>query len=183
MFGIRLAVDEVHSGRATTAATLGPILVQRSGLSALRDLISRHFAPRARVLQARSGLTALRSIARTIRESDPTVAADIERRVEQIEATTVEFAQVRAAHLVGSGAVVLAASERADLDRLLSGQAPSLMVGLDASATSAAVRTAALAGIGRWRTLASDPLADPTLVEVCDVAARTLEHVYAGTTD
>ena len=181
MFGIRLAVDEVRSGRATTAAALGPILVQRSGLIALRDLISRHFAPRARVLQARSGLTALRSIARTVRESDPTAAADIERRIEQIEATTVEFAQVRAAHLVGSGAVVLADRERVELDRLLSGQAPPLLVGLDATATSDAVRTAALAGIGRWRTLATDPLADPTLVEVCDVAARTLEHVYAGT--
>ncbi len=183
MFGIRLAVDEVRSGRAPTAAALGPILVQRSGLLALRDLISRRFAPRARVLQARSALTALRAIARTLREIDPVAASDIERRVEEIEATTVEFAQVRAAHLVGSGAVMLADSERAELDRLLSGLAPAMLLGLDATATPDAVRGAALAGISRWRTLASDPLADPRLVEVCDVAARTLEHVYAAASD
>lgn len=180
MFGVRLALDEVRSGRATTAATLGPLLVERSGLLALRTLISRHFAPRARVLQARSGLTALRSIARTLRELDPTVASDIERQVEQIEATTIEFAQVRAAHLVGSGAVVLDDAERAELDRLLSGQAAPLLLGLAPTASTEDVNAAALAGIGRWRTLAADPLADPTVVEVCDVAARTLEHIYAG---
>ena len=181
MFGIRLAIDEVRSGRATTAATLGPILVERSGLLALRELISRHFAPRARILQARSGLTALRSIARTVRGIDPIVASDIERRVEQIEATTIQFAQVRAAHLVGSGAVVLAADERTELDRLLSGAAPESLLGLALSATRDQVRAAALAGISRWRTLASDPLADPTVIEVCEVATRTLEHIYVGT--
>ena len=183
MFGIRFAVEEVRSGRATTATTLGPSLVQHSGLAGLRDVISRHFAPRARVLQARSGLTALRSIARALRETDPTAATDLERRVEQIESTTVEFAQVRAAHLVGSGAVAFADDERAELARLLSGQAPSLLLGLDVAAPSAAVRAAALAGIGRWRDLATDPLADPTMVEVCDIAARTLEHIYAGAAD
>ncbi len=180
MFGIRLAIDEVRSGRATTAATLGPILVERSGLLALRELITRHFAPRARVLQARSGLTALRSIARTLRGLDPVAASDIERRVEQIEATTIQFAQVRAAHLVGCGAVVLNDAERAELDRLLSGQEPAVLVGLDATASGADVKAAALAGIGRWRMLAADPLADPVTVEVCDVATRTLEHVYAA---
>ena len=183
MFGIRFAVDEVRSGRATTAAALGAALVQRSGLTALRELILRHFGPRARVLQARTGMTALRSIARTLRETDSEAAADIERRVEQIEATTVEFAQVRAAHLVGSGVVVLTDEERAELDRLLSGLTPALLLGLDESATSDELRSAALAGIGRWRNLATDPLADPTMIEVCDVAARTLEHVYAGTAD
>ena len=183
MFGIRFAVEEVRSGRATTATTLGPSLVQRSGLTGLRDVISRHFAPRARVLQARSGLTALRSIARALKDTDPTAATDLERRLEQIESTTVEFAQVRAAHLVGSGAVAFADGERSELSRLLSGQAPALLLGLDASAPSAAVRAAALAGIGRWRDLATDPLADPTMVEVCDIAARTLEHIYAGTAE
>ena len=79
--------------------------------------------------------------------------------------------------------MVFSDAERAELDRLLSGQAPALLLGLDASAPSAAVRAAALAGIGRWRELATDPLADPTMVEVCDIAARTLEHVYAATAE
>jgi hypothetical protein len=178
MFGVRLALQEIKAGRGTTAATLGPILVEHSGLTALRELLTRHFAPRARVLQARSALTALRAIARSVKDVSPAVAADIERRVEQVEATTVQFAQVRAAHLVGSGAVNVTAGERTELERLLSGAGAEVVLGLGPSASVDDVRNAALAGISRWRTAAGDPLADPTYVEVCDVAARTLEQIY-----
>lgn len=181
MFGVRLAVREIKEGRASTAATLGPILVQYSGLANLRQLLQRHFAPRAKVLQARSALTALRVIARSIRDVSPAVAADIERRVEQVEATTVQFAQVRAAHLVGSGSVTVTPDERAELDRLFSGGPPSMLLALPPTASADDLRTAALTGISRWRTAAGDPLADPGYVEVCDVAARTLEQLYAGT--
>jgi hypothetical protein len=111
---------------------------------------------------------------------DATIAADVERRVEQVEATTVQFAQVRAAHLVSSGVVSFSDGERSELDRLFSGldNAPSL--GLVSSASAAEVQSAALAGISRWRTLASDPLADPTFIEVCEVATRTLEQIYSA---
>jgi hypothetical protein len=142
-------------------------------------LLTRHFAPRARVLQARSALTALRAIARSLKEVSPAVAADIERRVEQVEATTVQFAQVRAAHLVGSGAVNVTADERTELERLMSGAAPVIVLGLAPTAAPDDIRNAALTGISRWRTSAGDPLADPTYIEVCDVAARTLEQIYA----
>lgn len=179
MFGVRLAVREIRAGRGTTAAELGPILVQHSGLASLRNLLTRHFAPRARVLQARSALTALRAIARSLKEVSPGAAADIERRVEQVEATTVQFAQVRAAHLVGSGAVNVTADERVELERLMSGAAPVIVLGLPPTASPDDIRNAALTGISRWRTAAGDPLADPTYIEVCDVAARTLEQIYA----
>ena len=53
------------------------------------------------------------------------------------------------------------------------------MLGLPAGATTDDVRAAAIAGISRWRTKAGDPLADPTMIEVCDVAIRTLERTYA----
>lgn len=180
LFGTRLVVQEIRAGRGTTASTLGPILVEYSGLAALRQLIAQHFAPRARILQSRSGLTALRSIARSVRSMDPAIASEIERQVEQIEATTVQFAQVRAAHLVGSGLVVLPDAERGELDRLFSGLEGAPSMGLAVSATQAEVQAAALSGISRWRTLASDPLADPTYIEVCEVATRTLEQIYVG---
>jgi hypothetical protein len=179
MFGVRLAVREIREGRGTTAAALGPILVQHSGLANLRQLLVRHFAPRARVLQARTAITSLRAIARSIKDTAPSVAADIDRRVEQVEATTVQFAQVRAAHLVGSGAVNMTPSERSELEMLLSGVAPVAMLNLPPTATPDDVRAAALQGITKWRTAAGDPLADPTYIEVCDVAARTLEQIYA----
>ncbi len=180
MFGIRLVLEELRAGRGTTASALGPILVQHSGLNELRQLISQYFAPRARVLQARSALTALRAIARALKTIDSTMAADVERRLEQVEATTVQFAQVRAAHLVGSGAVSFSDAERHELELLFSGLDGAVLVGLTGSASQADVQSAALAGISRWRTLASDPLADPSFIEVCDVATRTLEQIYSA---
>ena len=92
----------------------------------------------------------------------------------------MQFAQVRAAHLVGSGAVNVTAGERAELDRLLSGAPPAALLGLPPTAPADEVRTAAMAGISRWRTAAGDPLADPTYIEVCDVAVRTLEQIYSS---
>lgn len=179
MFGVRVAVEEVRSGRATTAAVLGRILVEVSGLTGLHEVISRSFAPRARVLQARTALAGLRAIARAVRPLNATLAAEVERRVEEIEATTVEFAQVRAAHLVSSGVVTFATDEATELDRLLNGNGPAQMLGLSQAATSDEVAAAAMVGIARWRTLASDPMADSTFIEVCEVAARTLEQIYA----
>jgi hypothetical protein len=40
--------------------------------------------------------------------------------------------------------------------------------------------TAALQVIARWRDRASDPLADPAVVEVCETAARTGEAIYGA---
>lgn len=179
MFGVRLALQEMRSGRASTAATLGPILVERSGLVELRQLISRHFGPRARVLQARTAISSLRTISRTVRDTDPALSAEVERELERIEVTTVEFAQVRGAHLVSTGAVQVTPQERIELDRIVSGRAGAAVLGLAVGASTDDVRAAAIAGISRWRTKAGDPLADPTTLEICDVAIRTLERTYA----
>ena len=55
-----------RAGRAT-AAQLGPQLVEISGLGELRRVIAQHFLPRARVLQARSALAAVRALAVELR--------------------------------------------------------------------------------------------------------------------
>ena len=168
------------AGRGTTAATLGPILVQQSGLTALRE--SDH--PPLRATGACAAGTLRRSlrcgrIARRWRTVSPAVAADIERRIEQLEATTVQFAQVRAAHLVGSGAVNVTAGER--------GRTGAAAVAGPARVHRSACRRrhpSSRSQSRRWRASpggapqAGDPLADPTYIEVCDVAARTLEQIY-----
>ena len=74
----------------------------------------------------------------------------------------------------------MTAGERAELERLLSGASPAALLGLSPTAPADEVRNAALVGISRWRTAAGDPLADPTYIEVCDVAARTLEQIYSS---
>ncbi|MDO8362241.1 MAG: dynamin family protein [Actinomycetota bacterium] len=180
LFGVRLALAEIRAGNGTTAATLGPILVRHSGLTVLRQLISQHFMPRARVLQARSGLVALRSLARSLEAVVPVLAADIDRRLEHLESSTVQFAQVRAAHLLACGAASVAAGEVADLERLFNGSPSPTSLGLAPSTPAQQVQVAALSAIARWRTQASDPLADPTTVEVYDIATRVVEQVFGS---
>ncbi|HUC32832.1 MAG TPA: dynamin family protein [Ilumatobacteraceae bacterium] len=181
LFGLRLALREIQQGRANTAAALGPLLVDASGLQSLRQLILSHFMPRARILQARSALVALRALSRQIAGTAAGLASDVDRQLEQIEASTVQFAQVRGAHLVGSGAVSVPASDRAELDRLFATTDPVSALGLSSGASRDQVQAAALAGIGRWRNAAADPLADPTSIEVFDTAARVLEGIYGAT--
>jgi hypothetical protein len=179
LFGVRLAVQEIRSGRASTAATLGPLLVEVSGLPDLRRVLTRHFGPRARVLQARTALVSLRSIARDLRSVDPALAADIERELERIEVSTIEFALARGAHLVASGAVDLSADERVEIERVVDGLRGAAVLGLPSTASGDQVRAASIEAITRWRTRAGDPLADPTTVEVCDIAVRSFERAYA----
>ncbi|MEM9606394.1 MAG: dynamin family protein [Actinomycetota bacterium] len=179
MFGIRVAVAEIRSG-ATTAAQLGPKLVEHSGLPELQRVIAEHFLPRARVLQARSALAAIRTLARHVGVHDPALASGIDRDAEQLEASAVEFGQIRAAHLVASGVVTVADRERYDLQRLLlSGPTPAAL-GLDESAGTDAVQAAALETVSHWRARAQDPFADPRMVEVAETAARTGESLYAA---
>ena len=181
LFGVRLALSEIKAGRGTTAAAMGPILVEQSGLTALRQLITQHFMPRARVLQARSGLVALRSLARSLEVVLPALASDIDRRLEQLEASTVQFAQVRAAHLVASGAASVLSAERGDLDRLFASPPSERSLGLAPGTPRPQVQAEAMKAIARWRTQAGDPLADPTTVEVYDIATRVVEQVYGST--
>ena len=179
MYGVRFALDQIRAG-ASSAAQLAPLLVQRSGLPDLREIIERHFLPRARVLQARTALVALRALAHDLRADDPVAAGQIEREAERIEAGAVEFAQLRVAHLVLSGAVRVAEDERTEIERVLLAPDGASALGLPGDAPVEDRRSLAIAGIERWRTKASDPLADPALVETCETVARTYEGIYAG---
>jgi dynamin family protein len=185
LFGVRLAVEEIRAGRATTAAQLGAVLVDVSGLQALRSLFRDHFAPRARVLQARSALLSLRALVRRLPAESATLAADIDRDLERIEASTTQFARIRALHLLGSGLVSFSSAADADEVRtILVADAPE-----DAFAggtpqpvvSQESLRSAALTAITKWRTRAADPLADPTTVELCDTVVRCCESFYART--
>ncbi len=180
MYGVRFALDQIHAG-ASSAAQLAPLLVQRSGLLDLRQIIDRHFLPRARVLQARTALVALRALAQDLRTNDPVAASQIDREAERIEASAVEFAQLRVAHLVLSGAVRVDETERTEIERVLLAADGASALGLPGDAPSDDRKSLAIAGIERWRTKASDPLADPALVETCETVARTYEGIYAGT--
>ncbi len=180
LYGIRFAVEQIRAG-ASSAAALAPKLVERSGLGDLRALIDRHFLPRARVLQARTALVGLRAVAHDLRTADPAAADRIDREAERIEASAVEFAQLRIAHLVLSGAVHVSDSERSEIERVLLAADGTTALGLPTGAPDDDRRALAISGIERWRTKASDPLADSALVETCETIARTYEGIFAAT--
>jgi hypothetical protein len=180
MFGVRLSMQEIRDNGATTAATLAPRLVEASGLPRLRSVIAELFLPRARTLQSRGALVALRTLAREMRAENATLADSIDREAERIEAGAVEFSRIRAAHLVASSAAQLRDGEREELDRLLLATSPAAALGVDAGGGPDALKSAALATIERWRARSGDPFAGQARREVCETAARTAETIYAA---
>ena len=178
MYGLRLAVSEIRAGRAGTATELSQLLVRHSGLTELQRLLKEHFQPRARVLQARAALALLRALATDLQQFDRAASGRIDREAEGIEAGATEFAQLRVAHLVLSGTVTVDDDERAEIERILLASTPT--GGLGASGSPNDLRARAVSAIERWRTRASDPLADPALVETCETMARTYEAAYAA---
>jgi hypothetical protein len=179
MFGIRTAIEEMGKG-ATTAAALAPRLVELSGLSELRRVIDEHFIPRARILQARAALAGLRVLVPEMRSAHPEAADRLGRELERIESSTIEFARLRAAHLLASQTVRVSEADKLDLEHLFLADSDAAALGLPPDASTERLSEAALSAIVRWRERASDPLADPALIEVCEAAARTCEAIYAG---
>lgn len=183
MYGLRLVLDELIRDKELTAARLGPFLIDASGLDRLRKVVAEHFQPRARTLQARTALMALRELARRLRDMEPALADEIDRDAERIEAGTVEFARLRAAHLVASGQAPVRDDEHDELGLLFLGLTAREALGLDPDVGQDAVQAAALAGIERWRDRAAEPLADNAVREVYEAAARTCEALYVSRRD
>ena len=183
MFGLRLTLTELAAGRVSSGPDLSALLVRSSGLAELQQLIRRHFLPRAQVLRARTTLVGLRKIARDLASTEPAAARELESRIERIAASAHEFAELRLAHLVLSGAVHLSDEATADVDRLTSVVGPAQRVGLDPGAPPEAIRAVAIQGIERWRAQAEDPLTDRLLADVCEVMARSYEGIYQGATE
>jgi hypothetical protein len=133
------------------------------------------------LLQARTAIQSLRDLGGRLKATDAVAAGQLDRELEQLEASAVDFARLRAAHLVVSGSVNFNDSERSELERLLLGSTPAAALGLGNGAAADDVRAAALGAITRWRNRAADPLAMPALIEVCETAARSCEVYYAAT--
>jgi hypothetical protein len=141
-------------------------------------VIAEHFLPRARTLQARTALTALRALAHHIADSHPNVSQSIDNEAERIEASAIDFARLRAAHLLATSQLRLNDAERFELRHILLGKSVTASLGLPDEANIAAIQQSAIETIDKLRKRAGHPLADPVVVEVCEAAARTCEAIY-----
>lgn len=175
LFGLRLALDELRSGRCTTAPELARALVAHSGLAALQQLIRERFLPRARVLKARTALVALDGLARSIAATEPELAATIQRGVERIESQSTEVAQLTVAHLVMADVVRTSDAERAEIGAVL-----LATDAIAAARTRAVDEEGVLDAIERWRLRASDPRVNGLMVQTCETMAHVYERTLAG---
>jgi hypothetical protein len=181
LFGVRYAVDRIQRGNVDSAATLSSTLVAASGLGELEAVIRDRFLPQARVLKARSVLAGLRTLSGRARSQWPDETAQLESAIERIEASATEVAAIRLLHLVVSGQARLGEAEATELRTLVLERDDRRRLGLAGDGADDELRERAVTAAGRWHTRAGDPLADPATVEVCEIAARLFEQVYART--
>jgi hypothetical protein len=173
LFGVRLAVELLISGRATTASDVSRELEARSGIGELRRLLTGQFAARAAVLKARSTLASVLALADA--HDGPDVKA-IRERVRDIERGAHELVEVRLLTQLRAGGVGLGDDELV-ARRLLgdAGPEPHVRLGLPSGASPEEIRTAAIAAIGYWRGAIDDPLVGKEARDVAEGVVRSAE--------
>ena len=180
MFGLRLAVQLVVDGQATTSTELSSALLERSGIRELQRILNERYGRRAQALKARSALAALRVIGEELDRRGVVGASEVVVSVDRLEASSQDLALLRLLHLVLTGAVELTAVERAEVDRLCGAAPAGERVGIGADATGTQVRQAALDAVERWRSRAASPLSDRRTIEAAEIVSRAYEGIYAA---
>ena len=174
LFGVRLATELIRTGAVQTAGELAAEMSRRSGLDRLRTVLLTQFEQRSRILKARSALAVLVDVLRT---DDGPRAAELRSAVEELNAGTHEFEEVRLLDAVRSGMVELAPDKLAELDQVLggSGHDAASRLGLELEAGPDELRTAALTALSRWQRVAEHPLSSRPAQLAARTATRTLE--------
>jgi hypothetical protein len=174
LYGVRLSVELIRSGTASTSSELCAELAERSGLNRLRALLGRQFEARSRVLKSYSAVAALADL---LRSDDFDDAAELQARVEEITAGAHEFQEIRLLSDLRSGGIPLKPERHQQLDRLLggSGHDPASRLGLLPEASAGEVRQAAIAALSSWQSFAEHPLTSRSGQLAARAVTRTLE--------
>jgi predicted GTPase len=175
LFGVRLAIELIGKGQATTSSQLAAELVRRSGMRELQDALLSQFADRRDVLKARSGLLGVEAAMRANPQIDaPAIASDLEK----ISANAHEFNELRLLNSIRSGALVAKAVDVASMERLLGTDGTAVANRLDiANAEPATVIAAAHQALTKWQRKAESPLSSPDLATAARVLVRTCEGI------
>ena len=178
LYGVRLSVELIRTGVASTSSELSTELTERSGLNRLRAILVRQFEARGRVLKAYSAVAALADL---LRSGDFDAATDLQGKLEEISAGAHEFQEIRLLSELRSGGITLKPERQEQLDRLLggSGHDPAARLGLPTDASEDDVRQAALTGLASWQGFAEHPLTSRSGQLAARVASRTLEGLLA----
>jgi hypothetical protein len=173
LFGVRLATALIRQG-ADTSAKLGAELVQRSGLTELRESIGRLFVDRREVLKARSALLGLDVVLRM--EPRPG-AGRLVTDVERVLAGAHEFHELRLLAGLLSGRTRLPEELDAEAQRLIGGYGTDIeaRLGFDRTPTESEVQTAIYDALARWREQSESPLLGSAERDAARVVVRSCE--------
>lgn len=177
IFGVRLSTTLIRTG-CDSRARLAAELVRRSGLTELRESITRYFVDRTPVLKSRSALAALESLLRT--EPRPG-AKELVARLEQVLANAHEFRELRLSAALLGGRVRFESGLVAEANRLIGGDGTSLAarLGVEHDAGGDELWDRASAAVGRWQELAEDPVYGADQRRAARVVVRSCEGMLA----
>lgn len=180
LFGVRVATTMICDGEVTSSQQLADRLVDLSGLTELRRVLTTLFVDRADVLKARSALLAVERLC--VNAPTHPGAERVLNELERVMAGAHPFNEMVTMAALRSGWVSGPSAKLAELERLLgaSGAAAHVRLAIDPSSTSDQVRAAALDELARWQRLAENPLTQHDMATAIRVAIRSLEGVVAG---
>lgn len=178
IFGVRVSVEALGTGRVTTSSQLAAELRERSGIDRLRRLLFSHFAERRDTLKARSALVA---IERLLAQYPAAGTDGLVARLEQLRASAHELAELRLLNYLRSGALSFSADERDEAEQLLaSGVTLQQRVGLPDDASPPELRKALVATLNRWRARGENPMSSLEDREAATIVVRTCEGLFAS---
>lgn len=180
LYGVRLSVELIRSGAASTSTSLSEELRTRSGLDRLRRVLLHQFHARARLLKARSAISALEDLFQGDAFDDQYLLTG---RLEEITAGAHELEEVRLLFDLRSDAISLREDRTEALDRLLggSGHGAAVRLGLPEDARPDEIRAAAVAALATWHAVSEHPLSRRSAQIAARTATRTIEGLLAAT--
>ncbi|MET8257840.1 hypothetical protein [Micromonospora sp. NPDC005205] len=177
IFGVRLAATLVRSG-FDSRVKLSAELIRRSGLTELRESVTRSFIDRRDALKARSALAAVEALLR----AEPTRgSAELVGAVEQILAGAHEFRELRLLVALRNTRLGFDAELAAEAQRLVGGDGVGLAarLGVEHEADVRHLWEVAAEAQWRWRDRAEDSLLPLAQRRGAQVVVRSCEGMIA----
>ncbi|RAO31092.1 Isoniazid-induced protein IniC [Micromonospora noduli] len=177
VFGVRLAATLVRSG-FDSRVKLSAELIRRSGLTELRESVTRCFIDRRDALKARSALAAVEAL---LRAEPARGSTELVGAVEQILAGAHEFRELRLLVALRNTRLGFDAELAAEAQRLVGGDGVGLAarLGVEHEADVRQLWEVASEAQWRWRDRAEDPLLPLAQRRGAQVVVRSCEGMIA----
>jgi hypothetical protein len=180
LFGVRVAIDLVRTGRTTTSPAMAAELVRVSGIEHLRAVLRWQLTDRSRALKARSSLATLSTLLRSPRWPE---AEKFRSRLEMVIASAHEITEIRILNSLWLGELELQnETQSAEMARLLGGEgtAAHARLAMPAATPVDELRKAAMDALQRWSRIAEHPLSSVGVKAAARAVTRSCEGLLAA---